>query len=200
MPPIRHFAWLGSLQFLFIAPLALVSQSHLRPVSDRHRSVGTIRHPERCCLAIQALPMRHSPVLAPWRSTDRPPRSLYIERWSSAALLLRYAWQGRQPPHHPMSGTADAAMEATLANTVEPGGPAFCFYVKGYSSAPGGHAQRYRGEVHTIERHLGGGLSPWRNEASLLRHQRRSWPSSMAETSRRSPAMRGNRRARRRHN
>ncbi|MEO0854578.1 MAG: alanine--glyoxylate aminotransferase family protein, partial [Cyanobacteria bacterium J06648_11] len=64
--------------------------------------------------------------------------------------LLRYAWQTKNPLTIPVSGTGSAAMEATLANTVEPG-DTVVVGVNGYF----GHrlvdmAGRYGAEVKTL--------------------------------------------------
>jgi hypothetical protein len=46
---------------------------------------------------------------------------LYVELMGEVQALLRYAWQTDNRLTIPMSGTGSAAMEATLANTIEPG-------------------------------------------------------------------------------
>ena len=45
----------------------------------------------------------------------------FIALMNEVQTLLRYAWQTDNPMTIPMSGTGSAAMEATLANAVEPG-------------------------------------------------------------------------------
>ncbi len=45
----------------------------------------------------------------------------FIHLMNEIQDLLRYAWQTRNPLTIPVSGTGSAAMEATLANLVEPG-------------------------------------------------------------------------------
>ncbi len=44
----------------------------------------------------------------------------YVDLMSEVQELLRYAWQTSNRLTLPMSGTGSAAMEATLANVVEP--------------------------------------------------------------------------------
>ena len=56
---------------------------------------------------------------------------LYIELMGEVQELLRYAWQTDNRLTIPMSGTGSAAMEATLANTVERGDKVLVA-VKGY--------------------------------------------------------------------
>jgi len=55
----------------------------------------------------------------------RPPLShldpLYLELMNEVQEMLRYAWQTENRFTIPVSGTGSAAMEATIANTVEPG-------------------------------------------------------------------------------
>ena len=69
--------------------------------------------------------------------------------------LLRYVWQTENRLTYAISGTGTAAMEATVANAVEPGDKVVVG-VKGYF----GHrlvdmAQRYGGEVETITQDWG---------------------------------------------
>lgn len=45
----------------------------------------------------------------------------FIELMNEVQTLLRYAWQTDNPLTIPVSGTGSAAMEATIANSVEPG-------------------------------------------------------------------------------
>ena len=46
---------------------------------------------------------------------------LYVALMGEVQELLRYAWQTDNRFTIPVSGTGSAAMEATIANTVEPG-------------------------------------------------------------------------------
>ena len=46
---------------------------------------------------------------------------LFLKIMDESQTLLRYAWQTENQMTIPVSGTGSAAMEATLANTVEPG-------------------------------------------------------------------------------
>jgi alanine-glyoxylate transaminase/serine-glyoxylate transaminase/serine-pyruvate transaminase len=69
--------------------------------------------------------------------------------------LLRYTWQTNNPLTLPVSGTGSAAMEATLANIVEPG-DVVLVGVKGYF----GHrlvdmASRYRADVRKLTKSWG---------------------------------------------
>jgi alanine-glyoxylate transaminase/serine-glyoxylate transaminase/serine-pyruvate transaminase len=55
----------------------------------------------------------------------------FLELMNESQDLLRYAWQTDNRITIPVSGTGSAAMEATLANTVEPG-DVVLIGVKGY--------------------------------------------------------------------
>ncbi|MGB3292804.1 MAG: alanine--glyoxylate aminotransferase family protein [Phormidesmis sp.] len=84
----------------------------------------------------------------------------YLELMDEVQTLLRYAWQTDNRMTLPVSGTGSAAMEATLANMVEPGDKVLVG-VNGYF----GHrlvdmAGRYGAEVSTINR-------PWGEVFSL---------------------------------
>lgn len=79
----------------------------------------------------------------------------YLKLMDEVQTLLRYAWQTDNRMTLPVSGTGSAAMEATLANTIEPGDKVLVG-VNGYF----GHrlvdmAGRYGAEVSTISRPWG---------------------------------------------
>ncbi len=78
----------------------------------------------------------------------------FINLMNEVQTLLRYAWQTQNPLTIPVSGTGSAAMEATLANIVEPG-DVVVVGVKGYF----GHrlvdmAGRYGADVQKL-------MKPW---------------------------------------
>ena len=84
----------------------------------------------------------------------------FINIMNENQALLRYAWQTDNQLTIPVSGTGSAAMEATLANLVEPG-DSILVGVNGYF----GHrmmdmAGRYGAEVHQIDK-------PWGQAFSL---------------------------------
>ena len=79
----------------------------------------------------------------------------FLELMDEIQTLLRYVWQTENRLTYAISGTGTAAMEATVANAVEPGDKVVVG-VKGYF----GHrlvdmAQRYGGEVETITQQWG---------------------------------------------
>lgn len=85
--------------------------------------------------------------------------------------LLRYAWQTDNKLTIPVSGTGSAAMEATLANLVEPG-DSVLVGVNGYF----GHrmmdmAERYGAEVHHIDKPWGQAFSLDEIRAGLEAHR-----------------------------
>ena len=108
---------------------------------------------------------------------------LYVELMGEVQELLRYTWQTDNRLTIPMSGTGSAAMEATLANTIEPGDKVLVA-VKGYF----GHrlvdmAGRYRAEVVTIERPWGEAFSLQEIEQALITHRPAILAMVHAETS-----------------
>lgn len=162
----------------------MVSQSPSAPVSDRHRlSVGPIATPERLLLGPGPSNAHPTVLAALARSPIGHLDPLYIELMGEVQELLRYAWQTDNRLTIPMSGTGSAAMEATLANTVEPG-DSVLVAVKGYFGLRlVDMAQRYRAEVHTIERPWGEAFTLAEIEAALLRHQPKILAIVHAETS-----------------
>jgi alanine-glyoxylate transaminase / serine-glyoxylate transaminase / serine-pyruvate transaminase len=92
------------------------------PVNDQfRRRVGQLDMPPRLLLGpgpsnahprvLQSLGMRQVGHLDP----------AFIQFMNEVQDLLRYAWQTENKLTIPVSGTGSAAMEATLANLVEPG-------------------------------------------------------------------------------
>lgn len=86
-------------------------------------------------------------------------------------MLLRYVWQTDNRLTYAISGTGTAAMEATVANAVEPGDKVVVG-VKGYF----GHrlvdmAQRYGGEVETITQSWGKPFTLESIKAALETHK-----------------------------
>ena len=128
----------------------------LLPVDDAHRkSFAPINTPDRLLLG-PGPSNAHPKVL---EALSRAPIGhldpLYVELMSEVQELMRYAWQTDNRMTLPMSGTGSSAMEATLANTVEPGDTVLVA-VKGYFGLRlADMAGRYRAEVKTIEKPWG---------------------------------------------
>jgi len=102
---------------------------------------------------------------------------------SEVQELLRYAWQTSNRLTLPMSGTGSAAMEATLANVVEPGDKVLVA-IKGYF----GHrladmAGRYKANVATIQKDWGKAFSLEDIETALKEHNPAVLAIVHAETS-----------------
>ena len=108
---------------------------------------------------------------------------LYIELMAEVQELLRYVWQTDNRLTLPMSGTGSAAMEATLANTIEPGDTVLVA-VKGYFGLRlVDMAQRYRANVVTIERPWGEAFSLAELEEAVSTHRPAILAMVHAETS-----------------
>ncbi|MEB3326285.1 MAG: alanine--glyoxylate aminotransferase family protein [Synechococcus sp.] len=108
---------------------------------------------------------------------------LYIDLMGEVQELLRYAWQTDNRLTIPMSGTGSAAMEATLANTIEPGEKVLVA-VKGYFGLRlADMAGRYRAEVVTIEKPWGEAFSLEELELALKNHRPKILAIVHAETS-----------------
>ncbi|MGB7249355.1 MAG: alanine--glyoxylate aminotransferase family protein [Phormidesmis sp.] len=107
----------------------------------------------------------------------------YLSLMDEVQELLRYAWQTDNRMTLPVSGTGSAAMEATLANTVEPGdGVLVC--VNGYF----GHrlvdmAGRYGAQVNTINRPWGEVFTVAELRSALETHRPKILAMVHAETS-----------------
>ncbi len=107
----------------------------------------------------------------------------YLGMMDEVQELLRYTWQTTNPLTYAVAGTGSAAMEATLANAVEPGDRVLVC-VKGYF----GHrlvdmAQRYGAEVVTIHRPWGEAFSLEELTAALDQHRPAVLAIVHAETS-----------------
>ncbi|MEO0539542.1 MAG: alanine--glyoxylate aminotransferase family protein [Cyanobacteria bacterium P01_A01_bin.105] len=135
-------------------PSALTVDDSLR------QTCGPLELPER--LLLGPGPSNAHPAVV--TAMDRQPIGhldpLYLDLMNEVQNMLRYAWQTHNDMTLPISGTGSAAMEATLANAVEPGDKVLVG-VNGYF----GHrlvdmAERYRAEVSTIGK-------PWGEVFSL---------------------------------
>jgi alanine-glyoxylate transaminase/serine-glyoxylate transaminase/serine-pyruvate transaminase len=126
------------------------------PINNTHRiQAGQLDVPPRLLLGpgpsnahprvLQALSMRQVGHLDP----------KFIELMNEVQELLRYAWQTDNQFTIPVSGTGSAAMEASLANTVEPG-DVVLVGVNGYFGLRlVDMAGRYGGDVRQIDKPWG---------------------------------------------
>ena len=107
----------------------------------------------------------------------------YLQLMDEVQTLLRYAWQTKNTLTYPVPGTGSAAMEATLANVVEPG-DVVLVAVKGYF----GHrlvdmAGRYGGDVRTISKPWGQAFELGELRQALETHRPKVLALVHAETS-----------------
>lgn len=107
----------------------------------------------------------------------------YLGLMDEVQSLLRYAWQTSNQMTLPVSGTGSAAMEATLANTVEPE-DIVLVGVNGYF----GHrmmdmAGRYRADVRSIHKSWGEVFTLSELRAALEEHRPKILGLVHAETS-----------------
>jgi len=79
----------------------------------------------------------------------------YLEMMDEVQTLLRYAWQTHNELTYPVPGTGSAAMEATLANVVEPGDRVLVGVMGYFGHRLVNMAERYGAEVHTLQQSWG---------------------------------------------
>ena len=153
-------------------------------VSDRHRlQLGPIATPDR--LLLGPGPSNAHPTVL--EALSRTPIGhldpLYVHLMGEVQELLRYVWQTDNRLTLPMSGTGSAAMEATIANMVEPGDRVLVA-VKGYFGLRlADMAGRYRADLRTIEKPWGEAFSLDEIEAGLKEHRPAVLAMVHAETS-----------------
>ncbi len=159
-----------------------MTQSH--PISDTHRiQTHQLDVPPRLQLGpgptnakprvLQALGMRQVGHLDP----------KFIELMNENQELLRYAWQTDNQFTIPVSGTGSAAMEASIANTVEPG-DIVLVGVNGYFGLRlVDMVGRYGGDVRQIDKPWGDVFSLDDLRAGLEQHRPAILALVHAETS-----------------
>ncbi len=122
---------------------------------------------------LQALGMRQVGHLDP----------AFINLMNETQTLLRYAWQTDNQLTVPVSGTGSAAMEASLANTIEPG-DVVVTGVNGYfGERLCDMAGRYGADVRRLEKAWGEVFSPDELRAALAEHRPAVLALVHAETS-----------------
>jgi alanine-glyoxylate transaminase/serine-glyoxylate transaminase/serine-pyruvate transaminase len=153
-------------------------------VSERHRlPLGPIATPDRLLLGPGPSNAHPTVLQALARTPIGHLDPLYVELMGEVQELLRYTWQTDNRLTIPMSGTGSAAMEATLANTVEPGDTVLVA-VKGYFGLRlADMAGRYRANVVTIERPWGEAFTLSELEQALATHRPAILAMVHAETS-----------------
>ena len=107
----------------------------------------------------------------------------YVDLMAEVQGLLRYSWQTSNRLTLPMSGTGSAAMEATIANVVEPGDTVLVG-IKGYfGNRLSDMASRYRANVQTIHKEWGKAFSLDEIEKALIKYKPHVFALVHAETS-----------------
>ena len=159
--------------------------THPHPSVDScHRSsIGPIDTPDR--LLLGPGPSNAHPTVL--QALSRTPIGhldpLYVDLMGEVQELLRYAWQTDNRLTLPMSGTGSSAMEATLANTVEPGDTVLVA-VKGYfGNRLLDMAGRYRANVQVIEKPWGEAFTLEEIEAGIKKYKPAILAIVHAETS-----------------
>ena len=159
--------------------------THPHPSVDScHRSsIGPIDTPDR--LLLGPGPSNAHPTVL--QALSRTPIGhldpLYVELMGEVQELLRYAWQTDNRLTLPMSGTGSSAMEATLANTIEPGDTVLVA-VKGYfGNRLLDMAGRYRANVQVIEKPWGEAFTLEEIEAGVKKYKPAILAMVHAETS-----------------
>jgi alanine-glyoxylate transaminase/serine-glyoxylate transaminase/serine-pyruvate transaminase len=160
-----------------------MTHSHLS-VDPRHRcSIGPIDTPDRLLLGPGPSNAHPTVLQALARTPIGHLDPLYVELMGEVQELLRYAWQTDNRLTLPMSGTGSSAMEATLANTVEPGDTVLVA-VKGYfGNRLMDMAGRYRANVQVIEKPWGEAFTLEELEAGIKKHKPAILAMVHAETS-----------------
>ncbi|MDJ0796895.1 MAG: alanine--glyoxylate aminotransferase family protein [Calothrix sp. MO_167.B12] len=79
----------------------------------------------------------------------------FLELMDEIQSLLRYSWQTENPHTIAVSGTGTAAMEATIANSVEPGDVVLVGVMGYFGNRLVDMAGRYGGDVRTITKPWG---------------------------------------------
>jgi len=156
----------------------------LPPVQSHHRrSLDPINTPSR--LLLGPGPSNAHPTVL--EALSRTPIGhldpLYVELMGEVQGLLRYAWQTDNRLTIPMSGTGSAAMEATLANTIEPGDTVLVAVMGYFGLRLADMAGRYRANVVTIEKPWGEAFSIEELEQAVSTHKPAILAMVHAETS-----------------
>tara|TARA_Y100001968_G_C19416696_1_gene749391 strand:+ start:259 stop:1440 length:1182 start_codon:yes stop_codon:yes gene_type:complete len=143
-------------------PVSLTTTQFSQPVDQsHHRKFPSIEVPKRILLG-PGPSNSHPDVL---KALALPPVGhldpFYIELMGEVQELLRYAWQTDNRLTLPMSGTGSAAMEATIANTVERGDKVLIAINGYFGERLADMAGRYGADVRTIKK-------PWGEAFSLL--------------------------------
>lgn len=147
------------------------------------KSVGPLSMPPRLLLGpgpsnahpavLQALSLRQVGHLDP----------AFLAMMTEVQELLRYAWQTDNRITIPVSGTGSAAMEATIANVIEPGEVMLVGSMGYFGNRLEDMADRYRADVRTIKKPWGEVFSLEELRSALEEHRPKVMALVHAETS-----------------
>ncbi|WP_295533173.1 alanine--glyoxylate aminotransferase family protein [Synechococcus sp. UW140] len=146
---------------------------HLEPIATPHRLLlgpGPSNADPRVLEAIARPPLSH---LDP----------LYLELMNEVQEMLRYVWQTDNRITIPVSGTGSAAMEATIANTVEKGDRVLVGVIGYFGLRLVDMCNRYGADVEVLEVPWGEALSFESIEEAIIRHRPVLFALVHAETS-----------------
>ena len=141
-------------------------------INDSHRiSTTTLDMPPRLLLGpgpsnahprvLQAIGMRQVGHLDP----------SFINLMNENQELLRYAWQTDNQFTLPVSGTGSAAMEAAIANTIEPGDVVLIAVAGYFSERMVDMAERYGADVRRVEKAWGQAFTLDEISAAVAEHK-----------------------------
>lgn len=164
---------ISSVNLPIKANVSAAHRLHLEPIATPHRLLlgpGPSNADPRVLEAIARPPLSH---LDP----------LYLELMNEVQEMLRYAWQTDNRITIPVSGTGSAAMEATIANTVEKGDRVLVGVIGYFGLRLVDMCNRYGADVEVLEVPWGEALSFESIEEAIIRHRPVLFALVHAETS-----------------
>lgn len=164
---------ISSVNLPIKANVSAAHRLHLEPIATPHRLLlgpGPSNADPRVLEAIARPPLSH---LDP----------LYLELMNEVQEMLRYAWQTDNRITIPVSGTGSAAMEATIANTVEKGDRVLVGVIGYFGLRLVDMCNRYGADVEVLEVPWGEALSFESIEEAITRHRPVLFALVHAETS-----------------
>ncbi len=164
---------ISSVNLPIKANVSAAHRLHLEPIATPHRLLlgpGPSNADPRVLEAIARPPLSH---LDP----------LYLELMNEVQEMLRYVWQTDNRITIPVSGTGSAAMEATIANTVEKGDRVLVGVIGYFGLRLVDMCNRYGADVEVLEVPWGEALSFESIEEAIIRHRPVLFALVHAETS-----------------
>jgi len=164
---------ISSVNLPIKANVSAAHRLHLEPIATPHRLLlgpGPSNADPRVLDAIARPPLSH---LDP----------LYLELMNEVQEMLRYVWQTDNRITIPVSGTGSAAMEATIANTVEKGDRVLVGVIGYFGLRLVDMCNRYGADVEVLEVPWGEALSFESIEEAIIRHRPVLFALVHAETS-----------------